>query len=104
MGVVDYLRETKAEMRHVSWPTRKQATSFTVLVIGASLLVAALLGAFDFVFDYILKEFLLDAPVSAPVDTELGDHDNLLSPEAVDSLSELDATIEAESVSPEVTN
>lgn len=47
MGFIDYLKETRAELKHVSWPTRKQAVGFTAMVIVLSLLTAVLLGLFD---------------------------------------------------------
>ena len=59
MGIFDYLRETRTELKHVSWPTRKQATNFTLLVIGVSLVVSALLGFFDFVYDFLLRTFII---------------------------------------------
>jgi len=43
----NYLKETKTELKHVSWPTQAQTTTFTVLVILISLFVAFLLGFFD---------------------------------------------------------
>jgi len=55
MGLVEYIKETKAELRHVSWPTRKQATVLTIAVIILSLLVAAYLGVFDWIFISILE-------------------------------------------------
>jgi len=58
MGLGDYIRETRAELRHISWPTRKQSMNFTALVVGVSLLVAILLGIFDIAFDLGLKELL----------------------------------------------
>ncbi|MFA6338520.1 MAG: preprotein translocase subunit SecE [Candidatus Paceibacterota bacterium] len=57
----EYIKETRAEMKHVNWPTRKQATIFTVIVIVLSILVAMFLGFFDYVFSYILKAFILKA-------------------------------------------
>ncbi len=51
----NYLRDTVAEMKHVSWPTQKQAFIYTALVIGVSALVALFLGAFDYVFTNILN-------------------------------------------------
>jgi preprotein translocase subunit SecE len=47
MGLVEYIKETKTELKHVSWPTRRQSFVLTVAVIAISLLVAAYLGAFD---------------------------------------------------------
>ena len=55
---VNYLRETKAELSNVKWPTRKQAVIYTVLVIAISGLVSLFLGAFDFVFTTALNWFL----------------------------------------------
>lgn len=48
--LVNYLRDTRAELQHVSWPTQKQATVFTVLVVVISLLVSLYLGLFDRIF------------------------------------------------------
>ncbi len=50
----DYIRDTAAEMKHVSWPTQLQTITYTALVIGISALVALFLGAFDYVFTQIL--------------------------------------------------
>ena len=40
----EYLKETKAELKHVSWPTRNQAILFTVIVVVFSLVVSLFLG------------------------------------------------------------
>jgi preprotein translocase subunit SecE len=56
---IQYLKDTKGEFKHVSWPTNKQTTIFTVLVILISLLTAAFLGFFDFVFTNIFSKFFL---------------------------------------------
>ncbi|MFA6405014.1 MAG: preprotein translocase subunit SecE [Candidatus Paceibacterota bacterium] len=54
MKIVDYVNDTRAEMKHVNWPTRKLTIRFTVLVIIVSLAVAILLGLSDFVFSKLL--------------------------------------------------
>ncbi|HEY4499297.1 MAG TPA: preprotein translocase subunit SecE [Candidatus Paceibacterota bacterium] len=46
----DYLKETKAEMKHVNWPTRKQSIAFTAIVIGITIAFALYLGVFDYLF------------------------------------------------------
>jgi preprotein translocase subunit SecE len=46
----NYIRESKGEMKHVNWPTRKQTTVYTVLVIVISVGIALYLGLFDFLF------------------------------------------------------
>lgn len=58
MSFIQYLKDTKAEMKHVNWPTRSQAISYTVLVILLSVGVAALLGAFDAFFAWGLSKLI----------------------------------------------
>lgn len=58
MKVVEFFKETKKEMRHVNWPTRKQTMNFTIVVIIISLLVAYFLGLFDFIFTSALEQIL----------------------------------------------
>ena len=50
----NYLRDTAAEMKHVSWPTQTQAMVYTVLVIVVCGIMALFLGAFDYVFTNLL--------------------------------------------------
>ncbi|MBX4181586.1 preprotein translocase subunit SecE [Candidatus Parcubacteria bacterium] len=56
---VNYIRDTRGELVHVSWPTRQQATVFTAIVIVISLLVSIYLGFFDYLFSLILQKFVL---------------------------------------------
>ena len=55
---INYIKDTIAELRHVSWPTHKQATVYTVLVIAVSALVAVFVGVFDFAFSKGLDWFV----------------------------------------------
>lgn len=48
MKITDYFKEVRAEMAHVSFPTRKQTIVFTSVVIALSLGVAAYLGFIDY--------------------------------------------------------
>ncbi|MBL7045658.1 MAG: preprotein translocase subunit SecE [Parcubacteria group bacterium] len=57
--LIQYLKDTRGEMKHVSWPTRRQATVFTILVIFISLLTAAYLGLFDFILTRLLDIFFV---------------------------------------------
>ena len=58
MGVIEYVRETKAEMKHVTWPSRSQVAIFTLAVIALSVVVALYLGFFDFIFSRALESAL----------------------------------------------
>ncbi len=55
MSIVDYLRDTRAEFKHVTWPTRRQAVAFTVAVVIISVGLSIILGIADTAFSYILK-------------------------------------------------
>ncbi len=58
MKIKEYLKETKAELAHVTWPTRKQAIVFTVVVIIISFATAFYLGATDYLFSILLKKVI----------------------------------------------
>ena len=56
---INYLRDTRGELSHVSWPTRRQAIVFTAIVVAVSVGVAAYLGLFDYVLSLIIQKFVL---------------------------------------------
>lgn len=56
--LINYLKETRLEMKKVNWPTRKEAVRFTVMVIIVSLAISAVLGAFDYIFQALLTLFI----------------------------------------------
>jgi preprotein translocase subunit SecE len=48
--ITEYFKETKGELKHVVWPGKRQTIYYTLIVIILSILIAYLLGIFDFVF------------------------------------------------------
>ncbi len=56
--ITEYFKETKAELKHVNWPSRKQTISYTVIVVALSLVVAYFLGIFDFIFSKGLEKII----------------------------------------------
>jgi len=56
---VNYLKETRAEMAQVSWPSRKETINLTIVVVVVSLVTAAFLGLFDYIFSLVLQKFIL---------------------------------------------
>jgi preprotein translocase subunit SecE len=58
MSLIDYIKGSRAELKHVNWPTKKQAIGFTALVIAASLIVSLYLGLLDVLFNFLLKEII----------------------------------------------
>jgi len=59
MSLINYIKETRGELKHVNWPTRKQATNYTFLVIIISLATALILGVFDFLFSSGIEKIIL---------------------------------------------
>lgn len=60
MKIVEYVKETKGEMKHVSWPTKKQSVNYTLLVIGISIALALILALADYVFSLGLEKLILN--------------------------------------------
>jgi len=48
--IIEYFKETKIELKHVIWPNRQQTIFYSLIVIVLSILIAYLLGVFDFIF------------------------------------------------------
>jgi len=59
MKLIDYIKDTQGEMKHVSWPTKNQTIWFTIIVIAVSLFVAFFLGFFDYIFSSLLEKFIV---------------------------------------------
>jgi len=49
-AVVRYFRETRGEIRKVTWPTRQESWRLTGIVLGVTIATAAFLWFFDFIF------------------------------------------------------
>jgi len=56
--IKEYLNETKNELKHVNWPSRRQTTIFTIIVVLISVIIAYFLGFFDFIFSLGLGKIL----------------------------------------------
>lgn len=66
-GFGEYLKDTRAELRHVAWPTQAQTIVYTVLVALISVAVALYLGFFDFFFTSGLKRVISVVPAKNPI-------------------------------------
>ena len=60
MSIINYFQETQHELKHVTWPTRKQAIAFTLFVVVLTITTSLFLGLFDFIFSTGLKALLLN--------------------------------------------
>jgi len=53
--LIKFIKESKVELGKVAWPTRKQATRYTLIVIGISIVTAIVLGSLDFIFSKCIQ-------------------------------------------------
>jgi len=56
--VMQYLRDTRMELRKVVWPAREEAVNLTIIVLFVTVAMTVLLGGIDYAFT-ILLNFIL---------------------------------------------
>jgi preprotein translocase subunit SecE len=56
---INFLKESKTELKKVKWPTLKETLQYTLVVIIISLVVAIYLGGLDYIFSFILRKFII---------------------------------------------
>ncbi len=60
MKLVEYLKDTRNEMKHMNWPSKNQAVKYTVLVIVLSVVTALVLALADYVFSLGIEKSILN--------------------------------------------
>lgn len=55
---IDFLKEVRAELKKVTWPTRSETISSTYLVLVMVIMVSAYLGAVDSILAWLVKRVL----------------------------------------------
>ena len=58
LNIAKFFRETRAEIRKVSWPNRKELIQHTQVVVTSIILVGTVLWIVDLAFGGILNLFL----------------------------------------------
>lgn len=53
-----YIKASYEEMKKVTWPSKKETTNYTILVIIFSLAVALFLGLLDYLFNLGLAQII----------------------------------------------
>jgi len=56
--ITEYFKETRTELKHVIWPSRKQTFYYTLVVILLSVIIAYYLGIWDFIFSQLLQKVI----------------------------------------------
>ena len=56
--VLDYIRESKAELNKVTWPTKQQLWYSTIVVVIVTLIASAYLGLVDLLLTGLFSKIL----------------------------------------------
>jgi preprotein translocase subunit SecE len=54
--LANFLREARAELRKVTWPSRNEVTSTTIVVIFATFFFGFYLYFMDLIFSWVIKQ------------------------------------------------
>jgi preprotein translocase subunit SecE len=52
---VKYFRETRAELRKVTWPTSEEAKNLTFIIVMVTIAMAIFLGTSDYIFQSVVS-------------------------------------------------
>jgi preprotein translocase subunit SecE len=56
--ITEYFRTSQIELKKVVWPSKKETTRYSLIVIGMSLSVAIFFGILDFIFNLGLTKLI----------------------------------------------
>ncbi len=57
-ALVKYFRETRGELRKVTWPTRQESQRLTAIVLGVTAVMALFLGLLDLIFSSAIESLV----------------------------------------------
>ena len=57
--IIVFLKESKIELKRVTWPSKRETIKLTLIVIGFSIAVAMFLGTLDFIFTWLMEKIVL---------------------------------------------
>jgi preprotein translocase subunit SecE len=58
-GVTRFFRDTYAELRRATWPTRQETWRLTIIVMIIAAVLGAALGLIDWVFKELFERFVI---------------------------------------------
>jgi len=56
--ITTYIKDSITELKKVTWPTKKETTNYTLLVIGISLALAAFIGIIDYILSLGIQQVI----------------------------------------------
>jgi len=58
-AIVKYFKETRAELRKVTWPTREETKNLTLIIVVVTVGMAIFLGLLDYIFQQVSSGVIL---------------------------------------------
>ncbi len=58
VGPITYLKQAKEELEKVTWPSRKETTRYSIIVVAVSVLLAIFIGVLDLALNIGLDELV----------------------------------------------
>jgi preprotein translocase subunit SecE len=55
---IQYLKDSRAELKKVTWPTKKEVIKNSLVVVGVSLFVAVFLGVVDYLLTLLVESVI----------------------------------------------
>lgn len=59
--MIQFIRDSFAEVSHINWPSRREVVGLTALVLVVSALVGAYLGQLDRLFSWLVQRSITGA-------------------------------------------
>ena len=56
--IKDYFKGAVSEMKKVVWPSKKQTTTYSIVVIAMSIGMAVFFGVLDYIFNFIMTKII----------------------------------------------
>jgi len=57
--LTNYIRDSRLELKKVSWPTKKTTTNYTLLVLGVSISMAIFLALIDYLSSLGIEKLII---------------------------------------------
>ena len=61
--IVRYFKETRAELRKVTWPTREETRTLTTIIVIVTVTMAIFLGLLDYLFQSVAAGIIAGDPL-----------------------------------------
>lgn len=52
-AIIKYFKETRAELRKVTWPTWEETKNLTIIIVATTVVMALFLGILDYIFQIV---------------------------------------------------